>query len=282
MTILITGANGTVSSAVLHSLATDEDVRVLVRDPKRAPRLPGARVVVGDLDEPASLTEAFAGVDTLWLLTAMGPQAPHASMNAVHAAKQAGIGHVVRLSAIGAGYDAPTRNGRLHALSDHELIASGLSWTILRPHFFMQNLLGSVNGDTFYGFLGEGRLGLIDVRDIGDAAAAILANPAPHAGKIYTLTGPESITLHEAAAAAGDALDTPVSYHSLTPEQAYEVFLGAGMTPWMAAVTNEYGAAYAGGWGDFTTPAVPELTGHRARDFAQFAKDHAGALRGQA
>lgn len=79
----------------------------------------------GDLEQPSSLTDAFAGVDTLWLLTATGPQAPHASSNAVWAARQAGIGHIVRLSAMGAAHDAPTRNVRMHALSDVELQASG-------------------------------------------------------------------------------------------------------------------------------------------------------------
>jgi uncharacterized protein YbjT (DUF2867 family) len=75
-----------------------------------------------------SLTTAFAGVDTLWLLTAMGPQAPHAAMNEVWAARQAGVRHIVRLSAVGAAHDAPTRNGRLHALSEVELnpIGGGL------------------------------------------------------------------------------------------------------------------------------------------------------------
>jgi uncharacterized protein YbjT (DUF2867 family) len=79
MTILITGANGAVSSSLLAS-SKSEKVRAMVRDPAKAPE--GVDVVVGDLDEPSTLVEAIAGADTLWLLTAMGPQAPHAGMNA--------------------------------------------------------------------------------------------------------------------------------------------------------------------------------------------------------
>jgi uncharacterized protein YbjT (DUF2867 family) len=138
MTILVTGATGTVSSALLKQLGS-EKVRVLVRDASRAPAAPGIEVAAGDLEKPATLQEAFAGVDTVWLLTAMGPQAPHASSNAVWAAKRAGVKHIVRLSAIGAAHDAPTRNGRLHALSDVEVQASGIPWTIIRPAFFLQN-----------------------------------------------------------------------------------------------------------------------------------------------
>ena len=75
-----------------------------------------------DISESAA-AEAFASADMLWLLTAMGPQAPNASVNAVWAARRAGVRHIVRLSAVGAAHDAPTRNGGLHALSDDELQA---------------------------------------------------------------------------------------------------------------------------------------------------------------
>ncbi|GGS80647.1 SDR family oxidoreductase [Nonomuraea spiralis] len=277
MTILITGANGTVSGAVLRSLGDLDDVRVLVRDPAKAPA--GVAAAVGDLDEPATLDAAFEGVDTLWLLTAMGPQAPHASMNALWAARRAGVRHVVRLSAIGAAHDAPTRNGRLHALSDVELAASGLDWTVIRPAFFMQNLLGSVNGDTLYGGTGEGRIGLVDVRDIGDFAAAVLRDPAPHKGRTYTLTGPASISLREAAADLTEVYGTPIAYQPVTPDDAYRSMLEAGLRDWDAAVTREYLKAYAAGWGDRTTTAFTDVTGRPGRSFAEFARDHASLLR---
>ncbi|GAA4561471.1 SDR family oxidoreductase [Planotetraspora kaengkrachanensis] len=280
MTILITGATGNVSGALLRSLPTTDDVRVLVRDAAKAGDVAGAEVVVGDLEQPRTLGPAFEGVDTLWLLTAMGPQAPHASMNAVWAARRAGVRHIVRMSAVGAGHEAPTRNGRLHALSDAELMASGLGWTIIRPHFFMQNLLGSVNGDTLFGNLGEGRLGMIDVRDIADFAARVLTEPEMHEGRIYTLTGPAVISLKEAAEQFGTVLGTPIRYHSLSEPEAYQAMLGAGLPDWIAAVNAEYGTAYAGGWGDFTTPDYLDVMGRPARSFADFARNFADRIRG--
>jgi uncharacterized protein YbjT (DUF2867 family) len=276
MAILITGATGTVSSALLRSLADTDDVRVLVRDAAKAPS--GVEVAVGDLDDPATLDQAFKGVDRLWLLTAMGPQAPHASMNAVWAARKAGVGHVVRMSAVGAAHDAPTRNGRLHALSDVELMASGLDWTVIRPAFFMQNLFGSVNGDTLHGATGEGRIGLIDVRDIADFAATVLSDPAPHKGKTYTLTGPASISLGDAAADLTRVYGTPIAYQPVTPDDAYRSMLAAGLSEWMAAVNREYLTAYAQGWGDFTTSAFEDVMGSPGRSFADFARDHAARL----
>lgn len=269
MTILITGANGNVSSALLRTLSADGvKVRALVRDAAKAPSLPGVEVVVGDLDDPATLPAAFAGVETVWLLTAMGPQAPHASMNAVWAAREAGVKHIVRLSAIGASHDAPTRNGRLHQLSDAELAASGISYTVIRPAFFMQNLLGSVADGVLYGPTGEGRIGLIDVRDIAEFGAAVLRDPAAHAGKTYTITGPESISLRDAASSIG------ASYQPVTPDQAYAAMRGAGLDEWMSRVSVEYGIAYSGGWGDYTTPDFPAVVGKPARAFGEFAKDH--------
>src|SRR2546421_4591759 len=114
MTTLITGANGTVSGHLLNLLAAQPGtgLRALVRAAPKVPAPPGVQVVLGDLDNPASLAEAFSGVRTVWLLTAAGPLAPHQSSNALWAARQAGVAHIVRLSAIGAAHDAPTRNCR--------------------------------------------------------------------------------------------------------------------------------------------------------------------------
>jgi uncharacterized protein YbjT (DUF2867 family) len=284
MTILITGANGTVSTALLHALSTRSGttLRALVRDPGKAPTVPNLEVAVGDLERPETLGDAFAGIDTLWLLTAFGPQAPHASSNAVWAARNAGVRHIVRLSAIGAAHDAPTRNGRLHALSDHELRASGMDWTILKPASFMQNLLGAVVGDTLYGTFGDGRLGLIDVRDIGEFAAHILTDPATHAGSTYTLTGPASISLYDAAAAAGSALGARITYQPVSTEQAYSSMLDMGLSEWIASVAVEYSQAYAAGWGDFTTTDFSDVIGRHARSITQFADEYAADLRSSA
>jgi uncharacterized protein YbjT (DUF2867 family) len=279
MTILITGANGKVSSALLRNVPDTTNVRILVRDKAKAPRVPGVQVAVGDLDHPETLDDAFVGVDTLWLLTATGPQAPHASMNALWAARKAGVRHVVRLSAIGASHDAPTRNGRLHGLSDTELMASGIEWTIIRPHYFMQNLLGSVRGTTLYGVLGDGRLGFIDVRDIAEFGAQVLADPAAHAGKVYTLTGPASLSLHEVAVTLRPVLGETISYQPLGEQEAYRAMVGAGRPEWVAAVNVEYGTAFAGGWGDFTTKDFPDVMGRQARSFGDFARDNAAHLR---
>jgi uncharacterized protein YbjT (DUF2867 family) len=282
-TILITGATGAVSSALIDVFKRAQpgvSLRALVRDEAKAAKLRGSGVqsVLGDLDVPESLGPAFEGIDDLWLLTAPGPRAPENSMNALHAARRGGVKRVVRLSAIGAAYDAPTRNGRLHALSDAELMASGLDWTILRPHIFMQNLLlfaPSIAGDgNFYMSLGEGRLGMVDTRDVAEVgAAALLDDSGRHHGKIYTPTGPATLSLGDAAAELTRALGRPVRYVPVPDEAAREGMVAMGLSPWLAGMTVEYGRAYAAGWGDFTTSHVEDVLGRPPRSFTRFVEE---------
>jgi uncharacterized protein YbjT (DUF2867 family) len=278
MTILITGANGNVSSALLRTLSTrpSSKIRALVRAATKAPDLPGVEIVVGDLDHPETLGDAFAGIDTLWLLNAMGPQAPHASSNAVWAARHSGVSNIVRMSAIGAAHDSPTRNGRLHALSDVEALASGIPTTIIRPALFAQNMLGAVQGSTLYHAFGDARISPIDIRDIAEFAAEVLLEPRRHSGKTYTITGPAAITMEQAAAAIAQEVGTPIGVQEVPAQAVAAGMLSAGFDPWIAEVSGlEYSTAYATGWGDYTTTDFTQVTGRTARSFAEFARDHA-------
>jgi uncharacterized protein YbjT (DUF2867 family) len=284
-TILITGATGTVSTGLISALEQQPGVRLraLVRDESKATglRARGIEVVRGDLDDASTLGPAFAGVDALWLLTVPGPRAPENSMNAVWAARQAGVRRVVRMSAIGAAPDAPTRNGRLHALSDHELMVSGLQWTILKPHFFMQNLLGSARsireGALYYAF-GEGRLGMVDTRDVGEFAARVLTAPEGHAGKTYTLSGPTTVSGDDMARELSAATGRAVKYVAVPFDAARAAVLEAGAPAWIADMLVEYNRAYAAGWGDYVTRDFPALMKRPARSFADFVRDHTAAF----
>jgi uncharacterized protein YbjT (DUF2867 family) len=277
-TILILGATGSIGSDLVRFLGSNKSLalRALARSEDRAARLRAQGIVpfIGDLDDARSLPPAFEGVDRLWLLTALGPRAPENSMNAVWAARQAGVKHVVRLSAIGAAHDAPTRNGRLHALSDRELMASGIPWTVIKPHFFMQNLLPQVPvmkaQGALYQDLGDGKLAMIDVRDVAEFGAAVLTAPERHAGKTYTITGPAAIGLREVASEFGQALDRRVDYVPVPHDGARQALVDQGVPPWFADCFVEYGAAYEGGWGDFTTSDFESVVGKQATSFAAF------------
>lgn len=204
-------------------------------------------------------------------------------MNAMWAAREAGVERVVRLSVVGAAHDAPSRSARLHALSDREVEHCGMRWTILRPHWFMQNLLneaGDVAGDDAFSLnMAEARLGMIDARDIAECAARVLLDdPDEHHGRTYTLTGPRSLTFDEVADRFTAALDRPVGYQPVSDGAKREALLGYGVPSWIVDMLEEYAQAYTSGWGDFTTDTVAELLGRPPRDVADFVRDHAPAF----
>lgn len=281
-TVLITGATGTVSSALLNALdGADVDLRALVRDDTKADALRerGVTVFAGDLDDARSLPSAFDGVHDVWLLTPNGPRGPENNMNAVWAARRAGVRRIVRLSAIGAAHDAPNRSGRLHALSDREVEQSGMFWTILRPHWFMQNLLNEADEIAATGAfslnMASARIGMIDVRDIAEFAARVLLDaPERHHGQTYTLTGPRSLTFNEVADTFSVTLGRPIRYLPVGDDDKRAALLGSGVPEWIVGMLEEYAQAYGSGWGDFTTDTVTDLLGHPAREVTDFVRDH--------
>ncbi len=287
-TVLVTGATGTVSTALLGALKGKPGIKVraLAHNPEKAEglRKEGVEVVAGDLEEPDTLAEAFDGVDILWLLTPASALEPSMGSNAVQAAKRAKVKHIVRNSAIKAGHDAPNRNGRLHALVEEAVKASGIPWTILRPHYYMQNLLSSAasvaSDGMLYMNMGDAPVGMIDGRDVGVFAAKVIEHPDRHAGKVYKPTGPESTTMAKAAEALSTVLGKPVTYVAMPQEAAEQAMLGFGLSRWFVGNVVDYGRVYSEGWGDFVTTDFKDVTGQEARSFKQFATDFAPAFGG--
>jgi uncharacterized protein YbjT (DUF2867 family) len=201
----------------------------------------------------------------------------------VWAAKQARVGHVVRMSAVGAAHDAPTVNSRLHALSDAELAASGIPFTILKPHFFLQALLWSagtvIEEGAMYWAFGDAKMPAIDVADIGDVAAKILSDPAPHAGKTYTLTGAVALSLNQMAAAIGEAIGKPVRYVPVPVSAAVEGVAKMGMDDYWQVAMRDYLTAYSRGWQSAPTDTVVRITGKEPRTIGDFARRYASAFR---
>jgi len=286
--VLVTGATGTVSTALLAELKDKGGIhlRALVHNAGKAAALveEGYEVVIGDLEEPETLDEAFEGVDILWLLTPASALEPSMGSNAVNAARKAKIKHIVRNSAIKAAHDAPNRNGRLHAQVEDAVKASGIPWTIVRPHYYMQNLLSSASSVASDGMLymnmGDAPVGMIDARDVGVLAARVIEDPSSHAGKIYNPTGPESITMQDAAEMLGHVLGKPVQYVALPQDAARDAMLGFGLSRWFVGNVVDYGRVYSQGWGDFVTSDFAAVTGQRARSFKQFATDFAAVFGG--
>src|ERR687889_770285 len=225
--ILVTGATGNVGSAVLDILGTtDSNLRALAHDELKAQSIKdrGVEAVVGDFLEPETLVPTLQGVSTVLLITPIHPEQVTQASNVINAAKASDNDpRIVRLSVHQASHEAPSRNSRQHAEIEDELTSSGLTYTLLRPQSFMQNTLiaaptVAAQGKIYQPFK-DGKLGMIDVRDIGEVAAKALTEQG-HEGKVYTLTGPAAISLHDVAEALSDVLGKEVSYVNISLEKA--------------------------------------------------------------
>lgn len=277
--VLITGASGNVAGGAIPRLVKQGvAVKAYVRDAAKAEKLKAAGVepVIGDFMDGAKLEAAAKGMDAVVSITPPGPNAAEQASVITQATKRAGVEHIIRLSAIGAGPEAPTDNGKLHFKSESEIIASGVHYTILRPNFFMQNLLGSVatlksQGAMYWG-MGEGAVAVVDVRDVSEAIAN-LAGFGGHLGQTYTLCGPESLTFADMAEIISEAWGRKAQYVAIPVEAVGEAIRGYGMGDWFAQVMMDYSRAYARGFGDFTNGDTEALTGESPRSFADFAKE---------
>ncbi len=281
--ILVIGATGTNGREVVRRLAgAGQRVRALVRDPARADglNLPTVELAQGDLGDPASLDRAFAGVSRAFVVTAVDQRAGEWFAIAFNAAKRAGKPHVVKFSGMGAGTtDAALL--RQHGETDEMLKASGLPYTILRPNSFFQNMLWSAgtikDHGAFYLPMRDGRQSLVDVRDIAAVAVKVLTETG-HEGKVYEITGPESLSYAEVAATLTRVLGKPVRYVDVPPAVAKDSMLKAGMPGWNAdAVTELYGAFATGQFG-YTTDTVQRITGQPPIPFEQWTREKATAF----
>ncbi|MFI7150719.1 NAD(P)H-binding protein [Nonomuraea sp. NPDC050022] len=265
--ILVTGATGTVGRQVMAQLVEiGVEVRALTREPVDLP--PTVEGVRGDLSVPDSLRDAFDGVEAVFLVwpfaSAEGLEMVLKLMAATH--------RVVYLSSA--------------AVRDHERRAerlierSGRQWTILRPHAFAANALrwaeqirgGGVVREPY----GQAAMSLVHERDIAAVAVRALTQDR-HAGSVYELTGPHSLTQAEQVRVIGEVIGHPVRWEETSPEDARRQMLARG---WPAAAVDGILRAQA----EMTlgpapvTATVEEVAATAARTFRSWAAEHAHAF----
>ena len=274
--VLVTGATGNTGSLLVPALLrAGVDVRILVRDEAKAKPLKdlGAEVVLGDLDKPETILPAVKNVDKIYLLTWNGETQLQQAINVIDAAKKSGNPHIVRHSMWGSENSRIIKQGYK---IEEILKASGLPWTILKPTFYMQNTMmaaQTISSDgVIYWDMKDGKLGMIDVRDIADAAFAVITGKG-HEGKEYILTGPEAISFNDVAKIFSNVLDTEIKYVSVPGEAALQSMVGMGLPEWIAKGYVELSEGFSENFANSTTRNVEILTGHPSRSFEQFASD---------
>lgn len=280
--ILVTGATGTIGSDVVRQLvARGEKVRALTRDPAQARVPSGVETVAGHHRDRASAEAAMAGAEAAFLVGVFGPDDAEHDRGLVEAARAAGVRRIVKLSSIGTGDPGLGVFATWHLPGEQAVRDSGLQWTVLRPSSFASNTLtwsaAVREGTPAPNMMGDGKQGVVDPRDVAEIAVAALLDPG-HAGRTYTLTGPESLGAHGQAAVLGEVLGRPVPLHDFSPEERREQFLAAGLGETYADSLMAAARFIQEGGNDVVTEDVPKVLGRPARTYRQWAEDHRDAF----
>jgi uncharacterized protein YbjT (DUF2867 family) len=275
--ILVTGATGNLGHAVgAELLAAGIPVRAGDRDPERAAdRLPGCDAIHLDFTDPDTFGAALASVRRVFLIRPPAIARVGPTINRfLDTAVDRGVEHVVFSSVAGAGSNPAVPHHRI----EQHLYATGLGWTVLRPGFFAQNLAGPYRTDIRHGRLhvpaAQGRVAFLDVRDLGELAAGILADPTGHTGHAYTPTGPEAVTFTEVAALLTEELGRPVTYRPATAFGYLGHLARQRLPASQCLVQTILHLGLRRGDAEQVDPTLHQLLGRPPRTMATYIHDH--------
>ena len=311
--LAITGATGEIGSRVavlMSSLGLAQ--RLIVRDPSRAPRLPGAEIIqASSYGDAAAMRRALSGIDALFLvsardrfgvahLSAKNHTTPppynrlEQQITAVDAASAAGVNHIIYLSVMNAAPNATFILAHDHFHTEEHIRASGMAFTFLRASLYMDNVPQCVSADDVIRVpSGEGRAAWVTRDDIADVAVAVLTG-AGHAGRTYDVTGPEALTMAETAEQLSVAVKRKIIYEAQTSREArttrttsrlekYEaerrMLTGHGLDDYEVEVFVTHFLQIAAGELADVSDTVPKLTGHPAQSLAEYLRQHPESYR---
>jgi len=278
--ILVTGPTGNTGREVIRALLErgaevraghhrPDDVRARFGDAVAPVRL--------DLRAPATWAEAARGCGSMFLLRPPAiADTKQTLVPFIDVARQEGVEHVVFLSVAGAGSNKLVPH---HAVEQH-LQLRGPAHTLLRPGFFAQNLQDAylrdiVEDGRIYVPAGRGRAAFVDLRDVAEVAALALVEPAAHREQAYTLTGPEAIDFHRAAALLSSAIGRAVRYEPASV-LGYVRHLRRRALPWgQAAVQTILHVGLRLGQAETVDPTLASLLGRPGRTLGDYVRDHA-------
>ncbi|MET4060974.1 NAD(P)H dehydrogenase (quinone) [Arthrobacter sp. UYP6] len=262
--VAVTGATGALGGAVARLLAeAGIRQRLLARHTARLPELPGTPSYAFTYSDREHAARALEGVHTLFMVSAAeSPYRRRDQRTFVDAAVDAGVQHVVYTSFMGAAPDAVFTLARDHWDTEEYIKSKGMDYTFLRDCMYQDSLPSFVGRDgVLRGPAGSGRVAAVARADVARTAALILADPQPHAGAVYTLTGPQALSFEEITEVLTRVTGSRISYHNETMEEALESRRVSGVEPWqIEAWVSTYTAISAGQMSRVSTD-VQELTG---------------------
>jgi len=285
--ILITGASGNVGKAVLHEVARKEPTfRGMYRSKEEAAKAPaGCGAVLADFSDKASLRKAMDGVAAVYVVCSPIPKLVELEGNVIDACKQSAVKHVVLNSALGAG-DYGKSFPSWHRKVEEKLKSTGLSYTILRPNGFMQNIVAFYapsirKEDAFYQAMGNAKVSHIDIGDVAAVAVKSLYG-GEHAGKTYELLGPEAVSNEELAKRISKVAGRTVNFVDIPESAQRDAMLGLGMPEWQVKALLELQQYYRQGGGAKTDGLLKSLLGRDPATIDHYLQANAKEFRDQA
>ena len=296
--ILVTGAAGQVGSVgrTVTGLLLDRGfaVRAMVRrEDERAAalRAAGAEVVVGDLLEPGDVYRAVSGCGRVYFGMSVAAGYLEAAVTITAVAREARVKAFVNISQMTVSEmsiqnTTPSRHQRQHWLSEQALGWSGVPAVTIRPTMFLESFLQLAaptvrSRDRIELPFGRGKTSPVAAADVAQVVAAVLADPAPHLGRIYELTGPRSQDLDGVAREFSDALNREVTYSDISPEEWEQRVKKQGTPEHLTGHLLAMGWLHREGRYDRQTDGVQRLTGRPAMSVREFVSRNAEAFGGR-
>jgi len=284
--ILITGASGNVGKTVLQEVAkSGAKHRAMYRSAADAAKAPaGTETGIADFAKPETLGAALKNVDCVYLVCSPIPELVQLESNMIDACVAAGVQHVVLNSALGVGdYDKSFPSW--HRKVEEKLKGTGLSYTILRPNSFHQNVLAFFaptirTQGVFYSSMRDAKVSFLDVRDIAVVAAKVLAG-GEHAGKIYELNGPEAINYANLAQKMSKVAGREVKYVDIPMEAQKKAMLEQSMPEWLVRALLDLQQYYLNGRGGEVDGLLQKLLRRAPITMDEFLKENAAEFRSQ-
>ena len=279
--ITVIGSTGTIGSELVNLLSADKiNTNAVFRNSAKVRTLPYINWIEADINKTETLKTVLEKTENLFLLTGNKPGFAVTQINIIKAAELYGVRHIVKVSALGA--TPRTRSPLLleHWEAEQALENTKLTWTMLRPHVFMQNWTEDIaqtvkDEGKIYSATGDGKVPFIDARDIAAVAKEALLHPQKHHGKHYVLTGGKAIGYRELAEALSAATGKTVTYQPLSMDEMRERMEKQGI---MKEMIDSFLAlsAYqkAGGATERVSDAVNDILNRAPRTVYDFAKDY--------
>src|SRR5260221_649790 len=270
--IVVTGSTGRVGGLVARGLESGgHPMRLLVRDPSRAPVIHGAQVHAAEYGDPEALAAGLRKGDRVFMVSLWigGDTRLDLHRSFIQAAARADVAQLVYLSFVNAGPTAIFSHAREHGATEEMLKASGVPWTSIRNSMYADDIPGWFDPDGVAREPGEeARMSFSYRPELADVIAAAVTKPG-HDGKIYNITTPESVSMRELAQIASQVTGEIYGYDPISDDQWVQRWKAQGRPEWaLEAGLSSYEALRAGEL-DVVSEDYEKVTGRKAATIAQ-------------